>query len=100
MKKYIKTKDGRIFQVTATPENNSLYRGSNMCQIYDHVKMTRRDIRTADIIAQADTIEELVNEFKVKNPKKKRYVADDVDKFIREKEAALDACGDFGENGL
>ena len=59
---YIRTKDG-IFEVKATPQSNAIYKGSHTYCIYDHIEMVDRDITEKDIIAQADTIEELCDEF-------------------------------------
>ena len=59
---YIRTKDG-IYEVKATPQNNAIYKGSNIYCIYDHIKMIRKDINESEILKQADIIEELCDAF-------------------------------------
>lgn len=63
MSKYIRTKDGEIFELKATPPTNKIYEGSNTYMVYDHKELIAKDINGNDILNQADTIEELCDGF-------------------------------------
>ena len=64
--KYIRTKDGRLYEVTATPRTNPLiYGGTQFIQVYDEQECVRRDIYMSDVIKQANTIEELCDDYVV-----------------------------------
>ena len=59
MKKYIRTKDGRIGKVTHEDNKNYRAKFGRKCPL----------ISKDDVIKTADTIEELVDMFVIKNPK-------------------------------
>ena len=101
MKKYIKTKDGRIVEVFDNCEEGYYIETHPIRPSAYSSPFVLPIVPKDQVVRIADSIEELCNEFPNKRvKKKKKYVADDVDRRIREREAALDACGDFGENGL
>lgn len=60
---YVRTKDNKIYEVLAD-ESNYIYKGTNMIKVYDEEVFTARDISKNEIDKEADTIEELCEEFK------------------------------------